>query len=49
MQLLESRQIRCSISVKGYCLNNAVVDNFFSTLKQGLNFDDDCEVLLSSE
>ena len=48
-QLLESHQIRCSMSAKGCCWDNAVVESFFSTLKHELDLDDDAEALLSSQ
>jgi len=48
-QLLESHQIRCSMSAKGCCWDNAVVESFFSTLKHELDLDDDAETLLSSQ
>jgi putative transposase len=47
-QLLEGHQIRCSMSAKGCCWNNAVVESFFSTLKHELHHKDATEALLSS-
>ncbi|MCP9916793.1 IS3 family transposase [Cyanobium sp. ATX 6F1] len=44
-QLLESRQISCSMSAKGCCWDNAVVESFFSTLKHELDLDEDAEAL----
>ncbi|MCP9877888.1 IS3 family transposase [Cyanobium sp. A2C-AMD] len=44
-QLLESRKISCSMSAKGCCWDNAVVESFFSTLKHELGLDDDAEIL----
>jgi transposase InsO family protein len=46
-QLLEGRKISCSMSAKGCCWDNAVVESFFSTLKHELGLDDDA-VLLNS-
>jgi putative transposase len=48
-QLLEGRKISCSISAKGCCWDNAVVESFFSTLKHELDLDEDAEALLSSQ
>jgi transposase InsO family protein len=48
-QLLEGRKISCSMSAKGCCWDNAVVESFFSTLKHELDLDDAAEVLLSSQ
>jgi len=48
-QLLEDHKISCSMSAKGCCWDNAVVESFFSTLKHELDLDDDTEVLLSSQ
>jgi transposase InsO family protein len=48
-QLLEGRKISCSMSAKGCCWDNAVVESFFSTLKHELDLDDDAEALLSSQ
>ena len=48
-QLLESHQIRCSMSAKGCCWDNAVVESFFSTLKHELDLDNTTEALLSSQ
>jgi len=48
-QLLEDRTISCSMSAKGCCWDNAVVESFFSTLKHELGLDDDAEILTSPE
>ncbi len=48
-QLLEGRKISCSMSAKGCCWDNAVVESFISTLKHELDLDDDAEALLSSQ
>jgi len=48
-QLLEDHKISCSMSAKGCCWDNAVVESFFSTLKHELDLDDDTAVLLSSQ
>jgi len=48
-QLLEGHKISCSMSAKGCCWDNAVVESFFSTLKHELDLDDDTEVLWSSQ
>ncbi len=48
-KLLEGRKISCSMSAKGCCWDNAVVESFFSTLKHELDLDDDAEALLSSQ
>jgi len=48
-QLLESNKISCSMSAKGCCWDNAVVESFFSTLKHELDLDDDAEALFSSQ
>jgi putative transposase len=45
LQLLESHKISCSMSPKSCCWDNAVVESFFSTLKQELDLDDDAPVL----
>jgi putative transposase len=39
-QLLEGRKINCSMSAKGCCLDIAVVESFFSTIKHELNLYD---------
>ncbi len=46
-QLLENQKINCSMSAKGCCWDNAVVESFFSTLKYELGLDDDAEILNS--
>lgn len=43
-QLLEGHKISCSMSAKGCCWDNAVVESFFSTLKHELDLDDDAEI-----
>jgi transposase InsO family protein len=48
-QLLEGRKISCSMSAKGCCWNNAVVESFFSTLKHELELDDDVVTLNSPQ
>ena len=48
-QLLEGRKISCSMSAKGCCWDNAVVESFFSTLKHELGLDDDAEILASPQ
>jgi transposase InsO family protein len=47
--LLRKQKIVCSMSAKGCCWDNAVVESFFSTLKLELNLDDDREVLISPQ
>jgi transposase InsO family protein len=42
-QRLVAHQISCSMSAKGSCWDNAVVESFFSTLKHELDLDDDAE------
>jgi putative transposase len=48
-QLLEHHKISCSMSAKGCCWDNAVVESFFSTLKHELGLDDDAEILNSPQ
>lgn len=48
-QLLESRQISCSMSAKGCCWDNAVVESFFSTLKHELDLDDNRKELINPQ
>ena len=48
-KLLQKEKITCSMSAKGCCWDNAVVESFFSTLKLELNLDDDREVLISPQ
>ena len=48
-QLLESHKISCSMSAKGCCWDNAVVESFFSTLKHELDLDDDAKTLKSPQ
>jgi len=48
-QLLAGRKITCSMSAKGRCWDNAVVESFFSTLKHELDLDDDAEILNSPQ
>lgn len=47
--LLEHHKISCSMSAKGCCWDNAVVESFFSTLKHELGLDDDAEILNSPQ
>ncbi|WP_255003152.1 IS3 family transposase [Cyanobium sp. HWJ4-Hawea] len=46
-QMLEGRKISCSMSARGCCWDNAVVESFFSTLKHELDLDHDAKMLLS--
>ncbi|MBM5819208.1 MAG: IS3 family transposase [Cyanobacteria bacterium K_DeepCast_150m_m2_101] len=46
-QRLESRGINCSMSAKGCCWDNAVVESFFSTLKHELELDDTADAVNS--
>ena len=48
-QLLEGRKINCSMSAKGCCWDNAVVESFFSTLIHDLGLDDTPEGVLLSQ
>jgi transposase InsO family protein len=48
-QLLEAHKISCSMSAKGCCWDNAVVESFFSTLKHELGLDDDAQILKSPQ
>ena len=48
-QLLQNHKISCSMSAKGCCWDNAVVESFFSTLKHELDLDDDAEILNSPQ
>ncbi len=48
-QRMVTHQISCSMSAKSCCWDNAVVESFFSTLKQELDLDDDAEDLLLSQ
>jgi putative transposase len=47
--LLKKHEITCSMSAKGCCWDNAVVQSFFSTLKLELNLDDNRGVLISPQ
>ncbi len=47
--LLRKREITRSMSAKGCCWDNAVVESFFSTLKLELDLDDDRAVLISPQ
>jgi putative transposase len=47
--LLANHEIVCSMSAKGCCWDNAVVESFFSTLIQELDLDDDREDLISPQ
>jgi putative transposase len=46
IELLKKYQIRCSMSAKGCCWVNTVVESFFSTLNLQLTLDDNCKELL---
>ena len=46
-KLLWKHGISCSMSAKGCCWDNAVVESFFSTLKIELDLDDDAKTLLN--
>ncbi len=48
-ELLEAHGITCSMSAKGCCWDNAVVESLFSTLKHELGLDDDADVLLTPQ
>jgi putative transposase len=48
-ELLQKEKITCSMSAKGCCWDNAVVESFFSTLKLELDLDDDRDVLISPQ
>ena len=48
-QLLEAHKISCSMSAKGCCWDNAVVESFFSTLKHEIGLDDDAQILKSPQ
>jgi putative transposase len=48
-QLLEDHNIICSMSAKGCCWDNAVVESFFSTLTPELGLDDDAKFLISPQ
>jgi len=48
-QLLGGRKISCSMSAKGCCWDNAVVESSFSTIKHELGLDDDAEILNSPQ
>jgi len=48
-QLLKNHKISCSMSAKGCCWDNAVVESFFSTLKHELGLDNDAEILNSPQ
>jgi len=47
--VLQKEMITCSMSAKGWCWDNAVVESLFSTLKLELNLDDDREDLISPQ
>jgi len=47
--LLREQRIVCSMSAKGCCWDNAVVESFFSTLKLELDLDDNREELISHQ
>ena len=48
-QLLEEHKITCSMSAKGCCWDNAVVESFFSSLKLELDLDDSRKELISPQ
>jgi putative transposase len=48
-ELLATHGITCSMSAKGCCWDNAVVERFFSTLKHELGLDDDAETRISPQ
>lgn len=47
--LLRQHQLSCSMSAKGCCWDNAVVESFFSTLKLELELDDNRRELISPQ
>jgi transposase InsO family protein len=47
--LMRKHEIVCSMSAKGCCWDNAVVESFFSTLKLELDLDDSRDVLISPQ
>jgi transposase InsO family protein len=47
--LLGKHEIVCSMSAKGCCWDNAVVESFFSTMKLELDLDDNRDVLISPQ
>ena len=47
--LLRQRKLTCSMSAKGCCWDNAVVESFFSTLKLELALDDNRKELISPQ
>jgi putative transposase len=47
--LLKEQKIVCSMSAKGCCWDNAVVESFFSTLKVELDLDDNRDTLISPQ
>ena len=48
-ELLEAHGITCSMSAKGCCWDNAVVESLFSTLKHELGLDDDAVARISTQ
>jgi putative transposase len=48
-ELLKEQKIVCSMSAKGCCWDNAVVESFFSTLKLELDLDDNRDTLISPQ
>ena len=48
-ELLAAHGITCSMSAKGCCWDNAVVESLFSTLKHELVLDDDAEIRISPQ
>jgi putative transposase len=47
--LLREQKIVCSMSAKGCCWDNAVVESCFSILKLELDLEDDCKELISPQ
>jgi len=48
-ELLANHGITCSMSAKGCCWDNALVESLFSTLKHELDLDDDAEIRISPQ
>lgn len=48
-ELLQKEKITCSMSAKGCCWDNAVVESFFSTLKLELDLDDNRKELIAPQ
>jgi putative transposase len=47
LKLLRKHGISCSVSTKGSCWDDAVVESFFSTLKFELNLNYDIKILFN--